>query len=61
MRDSTNYFSTSLSKDTLFFPVAGTSDIKKLLVSTPEEYHKLIEKYSKKGKFSVSVCNKHRL
>jgi hypothetical protein len=56
-----------LNKIFQYFPVKGPCDrdsglTEKVLheidmVNTPEEYHKLIEQSSRKGKFSVTVCN----
>jgi hypothetical protein len=57
--DSAKFFSTFLSEE----PVTGTLDLlKKVLhkinrVYTPEEHCKLIEKSSRKGKFSVTMCD----
>jgi hypothetical protein len=65
MGDSTKYFNTFLSKETLLCLVTETSDLfKKVLhkinrVYTPEEYSRLFEQSWRKGSFSITMCNDH--
>jgi hypothetical protein len=58
MEDSTEFFSSALLEGLL----TGNSDILKIIrkinvVYTPYEFHKLIERSRRKGRFSVTMCN----